>query len=75
MASHASSASGATPPSTSAAVNASAKRRTTGIRSRRSSSTTAEYVAVRNGVITYSRFIFDRAPFEAARRAAADSRA
>ena len=30
----------------------------------------AEYVTVRNGKITYSRFIFDRAPFDAARRAA-----
>ncbi|MGP4026279.1 nuclear transport factor 2 family protein [Actinomadura sp. 3N407] len=30
----------------------------------------AECVTVENGKITYSRFIFDRAPFEAARRAA-----
>ena len=30
----------------------------------------AECVTVRNGKITYSRFLFDRAPFEAARRAA-----
>jgi len=30
----------------------------------------AECVKVRNGKITHSRFIFDRAPFEAARRAA-----
>ena len=29
----------------------------------------AEYVTVRDGEITHSRFIFDRAPFEAARRA------
>ena len=29
----------------------------------------AECVTVRNGKITYSRFIFDRAPFDAARRA------
>jgi hypothetical protein len=29
----------------------------------------AECVTVRDGKITYSRFIFDRAPFEAARRA------
>jgi ketosteroid isomerase-like protein len=32
----------------------------------------AEYVTVRNGQITYSRFIFDRLPFAAARQAAAD---
>jgi ketosteroid isomerase-like protein len=31
----------------------------------------AECVTVTDGKITYSRFIFDRAPFEAARRAAA----
>jgi len=31
----------------------------------------AEYVTVNNGKITYSRFIFDRAPFDAARQAAA----
>lgn len=31
----------------------------------------AECVTVRDGRITYSRFIFDRAPFDAARRAAA----
>lgn len=30
----------------------------------------AECVTVRDGKITRSRFIFDRAPFEAARRAA-----
>ena len=30
----------------------------------------AEYVTVRDGKIVYSRFIFDRAPFDAARRAA-----
>ena len=30
----------------------------------------AEYVNVRDGKITYSRFIFDRAPFDAARKAA-----
>ncbi len=30
----------------------------------------AECVTVRNGKIAYSRFLFDRAPFEAARRAA-----
>src|SRR5262245_31346822 len=30
----------------------------------------AECVTVRDGKITYSRFIFDRAPFEAARNAA-----
>jgi ketosteroid isomerase-like protein len=30
----------------------------------------AECVTVRDGKITYSRFIFDRAPFDAARRAA-----
>jgi ketosteroid isomerase-like protein len=30
----------------------------------------AEYVTVEAGKITYSRFLFDRAPFEAARRAA-----
>lgn len=30
----------------------------------------AECVTVRDGKITYSRFIFDRAPFEAARRPA-----
>ena len=29
----------------------------------------AEWVTVQDGKITYSRFIFDRAPFEAARRA------
>lgn len=28
----------------------------------------AEYVTVRDGKITHSRFLFDRAPFEAARR-------
>jgi hypothetical protein len=33
----------------------------------------AECVTVRAGKITYSRFIFDRVPFEAARRAAAAS--
>ena len=32
----------------------------------------AECVTVTNGKITYSRFIFDRAPFDAARRAQAD---
>jgi ketosteroid isomerase-like protein len=32
----------------------------------------AECVTVRDGRITYSRFIFDRAPFDAARRAAQD---
>ena len=31
----------------------------------------AECVTVENGKITYSRFVFDRAPFDAARRAAA----
>jgi ketosteroid isomerase-like protein len=31
----------------------------------------AEYVTVRDGRITYSRFLFDRLPFEEARRAAA----
>lgn len=31
----------------------------------------AECVTVRDGRITYSRFIFDRAPFDAARKAAA----
>jgi hypothetical protein len=31
----------------------------------------AECVTVREGKITYSRFIFDRAPFDAARRAQA----
>ncbi|HEX6352889.1 nuclear transport factor 2 family protein [Actinophytocola sp.] len=30
----------------------------------------AECVTVRNGLITYSRFIFDRTPFDAARAAA-----
>ena len=30
----------------------------------------AECVTVRDGKITYSRFIFDRAPFDAAREAA-----
>jgi hypothetical protein len=30
----------------------------------------AEYVTVKDGKITYSRFIFDRAPFDAARRTA-----
>lgn len=30
----------------------------------------AECVTVKNGKITYSRFVFDRAPFEAARQAA-----
>jgi hypothetical protein len=30
----------------------------------------AEYVTVAGGKITYSRFIFDRAPFDAARKAA-----
>jgi len=30
----------------------------------------AEYVTVKDGKITYSRFVFDRAPFEAARNAA-----
>jgi ketosteroid isomerase-like protein len=30
----------------------------------------AEYVAVNNGKINYSRFVFDRAPFDAARNAA-----
>jgi ketosteroid isomerase-like protein len=30
----------------------------------------AEYVTVNNGKITYSRFIFDRAPFDAARNSA-----
>jgi len=30
----------------------------------------AECVTVKNGKITYSRFIFDRAPFDAARQAA-----
>ena len=30
----------------------------------------AECVTVKNGKITYSRFVFDRAPFEAARNAA-----
>jgi len=29
----------------------------------------AEYVTVKDGKITYSRFIFDRAPFDAARKA------
>jgi ketosteroid isomerase-like protein len=33
----------------------------------------AECVTVTNGKITYSRFIFDRAPFDAARRAQADA--
>ena len=33
----------------------------------------AECVTVRDGKITYSRFIFDRAPFDAARRAQADA--
>jgi ketosteroid isomerase-like protein len=32
-----------------------------------------ECVNVREGKITYSRFIFDRAPFDAARRAQADA--
>ncbi|WP_157546851.1 hypothetical protein [Hamadaea tsunoensis] len=32
------------------------------------SSPAAEYVTVRDGRIAYSRFIFDRLPFEAARR-------
>jgi hypothetical protein len=31
----------------------------------------AEYVTVSDGKITYSRFIFDRAPFDAARTQAA----
>jgi ketosteroid isomerase-like protein len=31
----------------------------------------AEWVTVRDGKIVYSRFIFDRAPFDAARRATA----
>ena len=31
----------------------------------------AECVTVKDGKITYSRFLFDRAPFDAARRAAA----
>jgi ketosteroid isomerase-like protein len=35
-----------------------------------SSAPAAECVTVRNGKITYSRFIFDRAPFDAARKAA-----
>ena len=30
----------------------------------------AECVTVKDGKITYSRFVFDRAPFEAARNAA-----
>jgi hypothetical protein len=30
----------------------------------------AECVTVKDGKITYSRFVFDRAPFDAARRAA-----
>jgi ketosteroid isomerase-like protein len=30
----------------------------------------AEYVTVKGGKITYSRFVFDRAPFDAARNAA-----
>jgi hypothetical protein len=30
----------------------------------------AEYVTVQDGRITYMRIIFDRAPFDAARRAA-----
>lgn len=30
----------------------------------------AEFVTVKHGKITYSRFLFDRTPFEAARRAA-----
>jgi SnoaL-like domain len=30
----------------------------------------AEYVTVKDGKITYSRFVFDRAPFDAARNAA-----
>ncbi len=30
----------------------------------------AECVTVRDGKITYSRFLFDRAPFDAARQAA-----
>ena len=33
----------------------------------------AECVTVKDGKITYSRFLFDRAPFDAARRAAAAS--
>jgi ketosteroid isomerase-like protein len=33
----------------------------------------AECVTVRGGKITYSRFIFDRVPFDAARRAQADA--
>jgi ketosteroid isomerase-like protein len=33
----------------------------------------AECVTVREGKIAYSRFIFDRAPFDAARRAQADA--
>lgn len=32
----------------------------------------AEYVIVKEGKIAYSRFVFDRAPFEAARTAAAE---
>jgi hypothetical protein len=35
-----------------------------------SSAPAAECVTVRAGKITYSRFIFDRAPFDAAREAA-----
>jgi hypothetical protein len=33
----------------------------------------AECVTVKDGKITYSRFIFDRAPFDAARKAQADA--
>jgi ketosteroid isomerase-like protein len=33
----------------------------------------AECVTVQDGKITYSRFIFDRAPFDAARRAQSDA--
>ena len=35
-----------------------------------SSAPAAEYVTVKDGRIVYNRFIFDRAPFDAARRAA-----
>jgi len=35
-----------------------------------SSAPAAEYVTVDNGKITYSRFVFDRAPFDAARNTA-----
>jgi hypothetical protein len=38
-----------------------------------SSAPAAECVTVRGGKIAYSRFIFDRAPFDAAREAARDS--